>query len=245
MPDTAPKLNDDARASLSTASKEDRRRAIGAAIRAQREAANRKSRDFAAQIGLSVPALLAIENGERDASLPQLEAIAYLLDMPLQQLLQPTATALERGAPHAEQLDTIIRLRGHIIGARLKQARMAHSETPQQVMAATGIAAREIEQFEIGAKQPGLADVETLIAHYTLSIEDLLDFGIGPLGETQLRQRQQAAFDALPEPLRALFNGPHAGKHLDMALRLSTLSPDQMRELSQAFALLADDAKSP
>jgi transcriptional regulator with XRE-family HTH domain len=223
------------------------RRSIGAAIRNARESAGRKPRDLAAQLGLTTPALLAIESGERDATLPQLEAIAYLLDLPVQTILRPTRTTAERGTATsaAENLDTIIRLRGYIIGARLKQARMTQNETPQQVAAATGIGAREIEQFEIGARQPGLGELERLTRHYALAVDDLLDLGVGPLGETQLRQRQQAAFDALPADLRALIGSPNGAQQLELAQRISTLSPDQLRELARAFAVLAEDGGRP
>jgi transcriptional regulator with XRE-family HTH domain len=223
------------------------RRSIGAAIRIAREGAGRKPRDLAAQLGLTTPALLAIESGEHDATLPQLEAIAYLLDLPVQAILRPTPAAAERGTPAtADNLDTIIRLRGYIVGARLKQARMAQNETPQQAAAATGIGAREIEQFEIGARQPVIGELERLTRHYALTIDDLLDLGVGPLGETQLRQRQQAAFDALPAELRTLIGSPNGPQQLELARRISTLSPDQLRELARAFAELAEaDGRRP
>jgi transcriptional regulator with XRE-family HTH domain len=227
----------------------DRRRAVGSTIRGAREQAGRKPRDLAAQIGITTPALLAIESGERDATLPQLEAIAYLLNVPVQALLQASGARLERGAAPIESLETIIRLRGYIVGARLKAARMALGESAHETMAATGIGAREIEQFEIGARQPGLGELERLTRHFGLGVEDLLDLGVGPLGETQLRQRQQAAFDALPEELRTLISSPNGAHQLELARRISALSPDQLRELSRAFAALADergaDASNP
>ncbi len=37
------------------------------------------------------------------------------------------------------------------------------------------------------------------MAHFGLGLNDMLDIGIGPLGELQLLQLQQAQFEALPE----------------------------------------------
>ncbi len=95
-----------------------RRAAAGSAIRSAREAAGRKPKEIADIIGVSPSAMTGIESGEREASLPQIEVIAHYLRVPVHTLLGTQAPA----APETSvgNYDEIIRLRGHIIGARLE-----------------------------------------------------------------------------------------------------------------------------
>jgi transcriptional regulator with XRE-family HTH domain len=216
-----------------------RRRTVGALIRNAREAAGRKPKDIADFVGVSAAAMIAFEEGEKDPSLPQLEAIAYYLRVPVHTLLG--ASSLQQAEP-LDNLEEIMRLRGHIIGARLKQARMARGESAQDIADATGISSALLQNFELGKKQPGISELELLMAHFGLTLDEMLDIGIGPLGEAQLLQQQRASFENLSQDFRAFVCDPNATQHVQLAMKLRSLSAEQLKSLANAFAILADSA---
>jgi transcriptional regulator with XRE-family HTH domain len=217
-----------------------RRKAIGSLIRSVRELSGRKPKDIADFIGISGPMLSAVEAGEKDISLPQLEAVAYFLRVPVHTLLGlSTLTTAERSPAN---LNEIMRLRGHIIGARLKQARSTRGESVQETASETGLTSAALQNFELGKKQPSVTELEALMAHFGLTLDDMLDVGIGPLGEAQLLQQQRAQFEAMPEDLRIFLCDAHSLPLLYLAMRLRNLTPEQLRAIATAFASLAENA---
>jgi transcriptional regulator with XRE-family HTH domain len=219
-----------------------RRHAIGSLIGNAREIAGRKPKEIADVAGISPSVLHSIESGEREASLPQIEAIAHFLRVPVHTLLGISAG--ERSETSVESYEEIIRLRGHIIGARLKQARMLRGETPAETATAIGSSAATIQAYEIAKKQPGITELEALMAHFGLGLNDMLDVGIGLLGEAQLLQQQHAQFEALPEDIRAFVCDTHARPQLALAMRLRGLTPKQLQSLADAFAVLARESEA-
>jgi transcriptional regulator with XRE-family HTH domain len=219
-----------------------RRKTIGGLIRGIREMAGRKPKDLADFVGISAPAINAIEKGEKEPTLPQLEAIAYYLRVPVHTLMgQSTLPTAEKPPANLEE---ILRLRGHIIGARLKQARMALGESIQDSASRTGLSSTNLQAYELGKKQPGVSELERLMAHFSLTLDEMLDIGVGPLGEAQLLQQQRAQFEALPDVLREFIADPANLPQLTMALRLRGLSAEQLSALADAFAVLAAQAAS-
>ncbi len=219
-----------------------RRRMIGALIRAARERSGRKARDLADFVGISTAALTAIENGEKDCSLPQLEAIAYDLQLPIHALLgQDAATTVERSP--VSDIESILRLRGYMIGARLRQARLNRGESVQQTAAAAGLQPAALQSYELGKRQPGLVELETLMDHFGLTLDDMLDIGVGPLGQAQLLQQQRARFDAMSAELRQFLCEPASMPSLLAAMRLREMRPEQLRAIADAFIALIDEAE--
>ncbi len=218
----------------------ERRKTIGGLIRSIREIAGRKPKDIADFVGISAPALTGIETGEKEASLPQLEAVAYYLRVPVHTLLGMNTLATAEKPP--ANLDEIIRLRGHIVGARLKQARMTRGESAHDTAEAVGLSSATLQSFEMGKKQPSITELEALMAHFTLTLDDMLDMGIGPLGEAQQLHQQRAQFDTLPAELRGFVCDPKSLPTLHLAARLRNLPPEQLKALSAAFGVLAEQA---
>src|SRR5690242_21767277 len=113
--------------------KEARLKAIGLLIRRARETAGRTHKECATFIGVTSALMRKYEDGSREPSLVELEMLAHYLRIPIQVLLDPDACT-ELVAPRKNFcIAEVGKLRAHIIGARLKQARLKANETVQQV----------------------------------------------------------------------------------------------------------------
>lgn len=226
--------------SVTTTHRAGRHRVICELVRIAREAAGRRTKDLAEFLGISSAALNAIESGEREPTLPQLEAIAFFLRTPVHTLLGITAPPRLTTPP--ANFDEILRLRGYIIGARIKQARLKRCESLAQCANAIGVTAATLQLWEIGRRQPSIVELETMLMHFELTWDDMLDLGIGPLGELQMLQIQLSLFEALPADVRAFVCDPGSLAVLQLAVRLRSLSAEELRTIADAFGLLAGNA---
>ena len=96
---------------------------LGILIRDARQVAGKTQKECAAFLDMSAGMLSDIEYGERPMSLPELEALAYLLDVPVEHFLggQLLETVEKKPFPVKE----LLILRSRVIGVLLRQARMA------------------------------------------------------------------------------------------------------------------------
>ncbi|MFN4294406.1 MAG: helix-turn-helix domain-containing protein [Thermoflexales bacterium] len=218
-----------------------RRMTIGRLIRAAREAAGRSQRDCARFIGVSSKRFAAYEDGTREPTFIELEALAYYLNAPVHALIYEEEA---KRLPQAQvgNLQTLMQLRSRVVGARLKQARMERGESLKAAAQAMGLTGGQLNAYELGRRPIAITLLERAMAHYGLRLDQLLDLGIGPLGESQLRLERHMRFDALPDETRAFVTSPSAAPYLKLAMHLSKLSADDLRGLAKALRAIAEDA---
>ena len=223
----------------STASKDIRRQAIGLLIRRAREIAGRSRKDCAAFLGITQATLAAYEAGQREPSLPELEGLAYYLRAPVQALLDESSSSALMAPRVNFSIAEIIELRSHIIGARLKQARLSKSLSAKEVAAAAGMTPAKLAAYELGKRPVPVTELEALLSQLGLTLDEMLDIGIGPLGESQQFYAQHARLDALPSDVREFVADPGALSYLRTAMRLRNLPHEEVRAAGQALMELS------
>lgn len=219
----------------------DRAKRLGALLKRARIGAGTSRRDCAAFLGVTTGAIARFEDGKAEPSLGEIEALAFLLRVPVQTLLgdRPTPASIE---PDASNVRGLVKLRRHIIGARLKQARNRAGAELKPTADAVGVSAALLRAYESGKRSVPVGVLERLLTQYGLTIESMLDVGVGQFGERQLAERQQAAFAALAPELRAFVAGETAEPYLRVALSLSRLPEDELRAIGRAMDSLAGRA---
>jgi len=217
-----------------------RRLVIGRLIRNAREAAGRTQQDCARFVGISVKRLAAYEEGEREPDFVELEALAHLLNVPVQALIYEEEA---RRLPQVrlDNLPALMQLRARVVGARLKQARMEKGESLKEAARAIGLTGGQLNSYELGRRPMPITLLEKAIAHFGLRLEQLLDLGIGPVGEAQLRLERHARFDRLPEEVRAFVTDPAALPYLQMAMHLSKLPVGDLRGMARVLRQITAD----
>lgn len=215
----------------------ERAKRLGALLKRARIGAGKSRRDCAAFLGATTGAIARYEDGKAEPSLGEVEALAFLLRVPVHALLGDGAGAAEAG-PEAANVRGLVKLRRHIIGARLKQARARSGAELKPTADAVGISPAMLRAYESGKRSVPIGVLERLLAHFGLTTESMLDVGVGQFGERQLAERQQAAFAALPPELRAFVAGDSAEPYLRVALSLSRLPADELRAIGRAMNAL-------
>ncbi|HZW03367.1 MAG TPA: helix-turn-helix transcriptional regulator, partial [Anaerolineaceae bacterium] len=100
-----------------------RTRKLGLLIADSRQAACKSVDQCAKAMAVTPDTYQAFEAGEQSPSLPQLEGLAYYLDLPLEHFWDNTALSGRVEAEPLANIDSLIRLRQRVIGTMLRMAR--------------------------------------------------------------------------------------------------------------------------
>jgi transcriptional regulator with XRE-family HTH domain len=212
-----------------------RSKIIGVLLKDARQVRGQSLETCAANAGCPVATLQAFENGEASPSLPELELLAYVLDVPLTYFWGTTALSQQRVAerpalPAAE----LTSLRHRIIGVLLRQARQAAKLEAADVAASVGLTAAQLNAYELGNVPVPLPELEALAARVGVPMEYFLE-AQGPVAEWDSAQRAFERFRQLPPELREFVSRPVNESYLRLAQRLSQLPAGELRGIAASL----------
>jgi len=211
-----------------------RQKILGVSLRQARLQAGKTLKECSHVIGLSSAALAAVERGERGISLPELEMLAYYLDVAVEQLLngsEPPERVPAEDLPGEELLS----LRHRIIGALVRQVRLERDLTQAQLARQAGISADRLSQYELGEKSIPLVELQALAETLGVPWMHFLDEGIGPVGEQQQLDREWQQFAQLPPGVRAFVLEPTNLSYVQLAMSLSAVPADGLRNIAASL----------
>lgn len=211
-----------------------RAKKLGVLIQDARLAAHKSQEDCAKAIGVSQEAFEAYEFGERSPSLPELEVLAYFLNVPLDHFWGSKAISEDRTLEMHLDLEQLIGLRKRMIGALIRQARLQSDLSLDEVASGVGMSPEELEAGEMGEAELPLPVLEEIGFLVDQPIEGFMDQH-GPVGTWSNQQRALQEFLRLPEDLRAFVSKPINRPYLDLAHRLSEMSVDKLRSVGEGI----------
>ncbi len=209
-------------------------RKLGVLIRDARLASRRNVTETAKAIGITTPTLRAYEEGRAAPSLPELEVLAYYLNLPIQHFW--SSQALSDDAPRTEPLDLtrLAALRHRIIGTLLRQKRIQANLSLKGLSVETGLSISRITAYELGERPIPLPELEVVIAVLGVRIESFFDQK-GSIGEWMNEQEAISAFMKLPAEMRAFVCKPVNLPYVELAHKLSQLSTEKLRAVAEGL----------
>ncbi len=211
-----------------------RTRKLGVLIRDARMTSRKTIFETAKAIGITGSNLRAYEDGRRAPSLPELEALAYYLNLPIQHFW--STDVLSDDAPRTEPLDLVMlaSLRHRIIGALLRQKRQQSGISLKALSLETGISGARLKGFEVGERPIPLPELESILSVLGGRIESFFDQN-GPIGQWMNEQQSIQEFLQLPPEIRAFVCMPVNRPYLELARNLSGLSTDKLRSVAEGL----------
>ena len=209
-----------------------RTKKLGVLIRDARLAARRSAQECAEAIDIRKGLFRAYEDGLRAPSLPELEALVYYLDLPIDHFWGKSVKS-ENASPHRKlDLPKLLGVRQRKIGALLRQARMNASISIRNLASETGIASSRIKAYELGERAIPLPELEALVKALGGRVESFFD-RTGPIGQWMLNEEAIRDFLELPLELRQFVAQPVNRPYLELAMRLSGMSKDRLRSVAE------------
>jgi transcriptional regulator with XRE-family HTH domain len=209
-----------------------RSKTLGLLIRDARTAARRSVTECSQAIGIKPGLFRAYEEGRKAPSLPELEALVYYLDLPIDHFWSKEIKS-GKPLPH-EKLDLVklLAVRQRKIGALLRQERMNTSVSIRNLAHATGISSARIKSYELGERPMPLPELEALVKSLGGRIESFFD-RTGPIGQWLMGEEAIRDFLELPLELRQFVALPVNRPYLELAMKLSDMSKDKLRSVAE------------
>ena len=209
-----------------------RAKTLGLLIRDARTTARRSATECAQAIGVKPGIFRAYEEGRRSLSLPELEALVYFLDLPIDHFWSKEIKS-GKPLPH-ENLDLpkLLAVRQRKIGALLRQERMNASISIHNLAHETGISGARIKSYELGERPMPLPELEALVKALGGRVESFFD-RTGPIGQWLMNEEAIRDFLELPLELRQFVAVPINRPYLELAMKLSNMSKDKLRSVAE------------
>ncbi len=211
-----------------------RAKVIGALIREARLASKRSLDEAAQVIGLSAADLEAIEMGTRAISLPELESLAYFLDVPLEHFWERESLAEIRPERSLTGLERLMVIRHRMIGALLRQARQEAGFSLDTLAERAQLSPEQLEAYEVGQEPVPLPVLEILTGLLHRSIREFQDQH-GPVGVWNAQQKAVKEFLTLPLDLQLFVSKPVNRPYLELAIRLNEMSVEKLRAVAEGL----------
>jgi transcriptional regulator with XRE-family HTH domain len=185
-------------------------------------------------IGTSGGLVSDIEFGRRDVSLPHLEVMSLLFNVPVVYFLSDIPLEeTHREFPTLQALG----LRQRIVGVLLRQARTEAGRSQEDLAEVLGVPASRISSYELGKTEIPLPELERLADYLNVSLSYFLDQGLAPekTGGQVATLDEITQFTQLPKEVREFLTNPANLLYVNIAMSLSELSADTLRALAEGL----------
>lgn len=183
-------------------------------------------------IGVSSRTITKFESGEKSPSLPELEVLAYYLDLPLENFWEDTAPDHQDRMNALTNLANRLELRNLKIGAALRKYRQEAKLSMKEVAEKLGITTYRLKSYEKGTFPVPVAELNALARLYDHQLSDLV-VSSGPIAEWVHSKKVGNAFVGLPKDLQDFVLKPVNRPYLEIAVKLSQMDVDQMRDVAE------------
>lgn len=182
-----------------------------------------------------------MEGGEFMPSLPELESLAYFLDVRPQDLLEDNPMK-GRVRADGDQLRQLMQIRNRIISATLQLTRAQKNITLKAISEQTKIPTSRIKRYENSAIPIPLNELIPLAKSLDIELDTLLDQG-GFLSQWREQEEKIWSFLQLPQELQAFFTSPENQEYLRLAMHMKETGIDHLEELASGLQKLAEKTR--
>jgi transcriptional regulator with XRE-family HTH domain len=210
-----------------------RGKVLGVLIRDARLDAARTIEDCARLLNTTTAVMESWEYGEEVPSLPQLEMLAYYLDVPVSHFWGQNALENDRAQAVIKQPDYLA-LRDRMIGAQLHQTREERGMSLQDASEATHIDAGLIAQYENGEVSIPMTHLQILANAVNKNVNYFLE-SVGYVGELLQAREDWQAFMALDEDVRSFVANPTNLAFIKIAMMFRDMPTDKLRKVAEGL----------
>jgi transcriptional regulator with XRE-family HTH domain len=208
---------------------------VGILVKRARLEAGKSQRDCAEFLGCSPSTFSQYEQGKRGLSLPQLEALAYWFEVPLDSLWNDGYALPEEQEDEALPMEQLIQLRRKMLAVRFRKCREQADLSQRQMSELLGCSTYLVSQYERGARDIPLAELEVVAEHCGTSLDEFMDDETIPLGPAERQRRMLVRLEELPPDVRDFCLKPTNALYLRIAMQLSVMKADHLRQIAETL----------
>ncbi len=212
-----------------------RNKIIGILAKRARVAAGKNQQECADLLGCSPAIYRQYEQGKRGLSLPQLEALAYLFDIPTVSLWDDGHAPPEEAQAESLPLDQMMNLRRRILAVQFRRCRQTAGLSQREIGELLGCSSYIVSQYERGIRDIPLAGLEVVAERCGHALADFVDEETIPLAQAEQQRRRLVRLDELSPDTRDFVLKPTNALYLRIAMLLSTMKASDLRQIAETL----------
>jgi transcriptional regulator with XRE-family HTH domain len=212
-----------------------RNRIVGILVKRARLENGKSQRECAEFLGCSPSMFRNYERGRRGMSLPQLEALAYLFDMPVENLLDDSRPSSTNESEKSMPVEQIMLLRRKMLAVQFRQCRRITGMSQRKMGELLGCSASMISQYERGKRDIPLAELELAAERSGQGVAEFLDKQAMPLSQSEQERRALARLAELSPEVRDFVLNPTNALYFRIAMLLSAMKADSLRQIAETI----------
>jgi transcriptional regulator with XRE-family HTH domain len=212
-----------------------RNKITGVLLRTARLRVQASIEQCAAALSCDPAFIVRAEEGRDNLTLPQLESLARILNVPLNYLLGQQEMPAAPPLPEPVWLQNRMSLRRKVIGVLLRQARLDGGHTLEEMAAQLGCSPDDLDRIELGQEPIALADLQALADTLGLSIDEFVSEGTAPAPAPDQGAAPPTDLAHLSPELRAFVQEPMNAAYLQIALNLSEMPAETLRQFASGL----------
>jgi transcriptional regulator with XRE-family HTH domain len=211
-----------------------REKKLGLLIRDARQSAGKTKKECGASFGASSGAMGSIETGVKSPSLPEIELLAYYLDVPLEHFWLDKIRSNQTSLTNDIHVEHTLSLRNRSIGELLTNMREEKSITMKELSQNIGISPARLKKFESGNIPVPLPYLEALCNYYDIEIKSFLDKST-IIGKWIVEQKSIEDFLLLSPELQDFVSKSANQSYIAIAKILSETSAEKLRAIAEGL----------
>lgn len=211
-----------------------RSRKLGLLILDARIAARRTPQDCAQAMAIPLELFLEYEKGTQSPSLPEIENLAFYLNTPLEHFWGKESLSARQKPENIDQKEQLRKIRNRLIGLGIRMERERVRRSLSDLAQITSIPEEIIQQFESGELPVPVPQLEAITHALDMNLEKFFDQK-GPVGKWRFELAESDLFFKLSAEQRAFLTAPVNLPYLTLAIRLSNLSAEKLRQIAEAI----------
>ncbi len=212
-----------------------RNKIIGLLVKRARLRAGKTQKESAEWLGCSSFMFRQYEQGERGLALPQLEALAYLYQVPAECLWDDARDLPPDPAEEPLPLEQLMLLRRKILAVQFRQCRDAADLTQREMGELLNCSPGMVSQYERGKRDISLAELELAADQCGRALGDFLDDQTIPPSQAEEERQALAALDELSPDVREFVLRPTNALYFRIAMLLSSMKADSLRQIAETL----------
>jgi transcriptional regulator with XRE-family HTH domain len=200
-------------------------------VQKAREHARRDKAECARALGIIAANYEEAETGDYPLSLPELEALAMFLNVPMGYFWG--SEELENN--QRSSYEDFISLRQRVIGVLLKQRRLRARLSVEELARALEVDTETITAYESGNVPIPYLHLEQLSRALEVTVTHFVDEEHGPLARHEAEQRMLKQFANLSPELQVFITKPGNESYLETAKKIGDMDVQKLRDLAASI----------